>query len=594
MSAYQPPIDDLRFALRVHGMLDEILALPDAAELDGDTVDAILEEAGKFAADEWSESNIKGDKNGAKLVGGKVNSDPSFASAYRAFCEAGWISLRTPAVYGGQGLPATIAAACEELWYAGNLSLSLLPMLTGGALAAIDTHGSEELKNTFLPKMCDGTWSGTMNLTEPQAGTDLAQVASKAIPKGDAYAISGQKIFITWGEHELTENIIHLVLARLPDAPAGVKGISLFVVPKFLVNADGSLGARNQVECVSIEHKLGIHGSPTCVMQFEGAEGYLVGEAGKGLMAMFTMMNHARLGVGIEGHAVADRAFQHARAYTHERIQSRDIGGQSPVPVAIIQHPDIRRMLLVQKATLEAQRALYLMTAAMLDKAHAHPNPEEAQKAQAVLEFMIPIIKGFCTENGVTLTNMALQCFGGMGFVEETGAAQFVRDVRITPIYEGTNGVQALDFIGRKTAANGGAVAAALQQEALRISNKLRAVAPDLADKLDHALSRAEDSVRYVVESFMAKNPERAAAGSLPYLMQMGTVLGAVQMAQAYLAATEVLADVANAPLSENFYRNKLATVKVYFDYVLPQAETYAQQVLGGADSILAVDVEQI
>ncbi|MDO5686073.1 MAG: acyl-CoA dehydrogenase [Neisseria sp.] len=594
MSNYQAPIDDLRFALRVHGMLDEVLALPDAAELDGDTVDAILEEAGKFASAEWAESNIKGDKNGAKLVNGKVLSDASYEPAYREFCEAGWISLRAPVDFGGQGLPATVAAACEELWYAGNLSLSLLPMLTGGAMAAINTHASEELKNIYLPKMCDGTWSGTMNLTEPQAGTDLAQVASKAVPKGDAYAISGQKIFITWGEHELTENIIHLVLARLPDAPAGVKGISLFIVPKFLVNADGSLGERNSLQCVSIEHKLGIHGSPTCVMQFDGAEGYLVGEAGKGLMAMFTMMNHARLGVGIEGHAVADRAFQHARAYTHERVQSRDIGGKSPVPVAIIEHPDVRRMLLVQKATLEAQRALYLMTAAMLDKAESHPNPEEAQRAQAVLEFMIPIIKGFCTENGNTLTNIALQCFGGMGFIEETGAAQFVRDVRITGIYEGTNGVQALDFIGRKTAANGGAVAAALQAEALRINEKLRAIAPELADKLAHALALAEQSVRYVLQSFAEKNPERAAAGSLPYLMQMGTTLGAAQMAQAYLAAQDALADVANAPLPEHFYRNKQATVKVYFDYVLPQVEMYARQVAGGADSILAIDVADI
>lgn len=591
---YQVPIDDMRFALAIHGELDEVLKLPFATGLDTDTVEAILEEAARFASDDWAAANAKGDINGAKLVDGKVVSDASYQAVYNAFCEAGWIGLRLPEAYGGQGLPMTIAAVCEEMWYAGNLSLSLLPMLTGGAIAALNEHASDALKAQFLPKMCDGSWSGTMNLTEPQAGTDLAQVSAKAVPDGEHYHISGQKIFITWGDHELTENIVHLVLARLPDAPAGVKGISLFVVPKYLVNEDGVIGARNSVTTVSLEHKLGIHGSPTCVMQFDGAQGYLVGEAGRGLVYMFTMMNHARFGVGIEGQAVADRAFRHALNYAHERIQSRDIGGKSPIPVAIVHHPDVRRMLLTQKATLEAQRAMYVKCASLFDIAQAHPDSNERAKAQATVDFMIPIIKALCTENGTTLTNNALQVFGGMGYIEETGATQFVRDVRITAIYEGTNGVQALDLIGRKTAADNGTVAKALLQQAQQISESLSAKHANLTAQLKQAIELATQSVDYVIAQFTAQTPENAAVGSLPYLMQMGLTLGAVEMARAYLAATTALENGEAADLSATFYEQKLATTKVYFDYVLPQIRTYSQQVLHGADSIMAIAVEAI
>lgn len=591
--AYPISLDELHFAIRTHGCLDEVLALPFAATVDEEIIDAILTEAAKFASADWAESNIKGDKNGAKLHDGKVFSDTSFQAAYRNFCEAGWAGLRLPEEYGGQGLPMILAASCEEMWYGGNLSLSLLPMLTGGAIAALQEHASEEIKQQFLPKMCEGVWSGTMNLTEPQAGTDLAQVSTKAIAKGDAYAITGQKIFITWGDHELTENIIHLVLARLPGAPAGVKGISLFVVPKFLLNTDGSLGERNPVHAVSLEHKLGIHGSPTCVMQFEEAEGYLVGEAGRGLVYMFTMMNHARLGVGIEGHAVADRAYKHALNYARERVQSRDIGGKSAIPVHIIHHPDVRRMLLTQKATLEAQRALYLLCAAMMDKAHGHPNPEAAQQAQAIVNFMIPIIKGFCTENGNTLTNMALQVFGGMGYIEETGAAQFVRDVRIAAIYEGTNGIQALDLIGRKTAADKGAVAKAMLDEYAHLAQQLRSAQPKMAEKLQQAIDLSLQSIDYILAQYI-DNPEYAAAGSLPYLMQMGYTLGAGEMAKAHLAAQKALADVDNAALSASFYHQKQATVAIYYDWVLPHIHTCSAQVLYGAKSLLSIEVNDI
>jgi acyl-CoA dehydrogenase len=361
---YQAPINELRFALQVHGKLPEILALPASDGLDADTVDAVLEEAARFAEQVLAPTNRTGDLHGAKLTNGKVETHPDLVNAYHEYRDAGWAGLRAPAEYGGQGLPAVVSAACEEMWCAANLSLSLLPMLTIGAIEALFNHADDEQKQVYLPKMCEGAWSGTMNLTEPGAGTDLAQVAVKAVPKDNgAYAISGQKIFITWGAQEITENIVHLVLARLPDAPPGVQGISMFIVPKYLVNADGSLGARNPVSVVGLEHKLGIHASPTCVMQFDEAEGYLIGRAGKGLAYMFTMMKHARLGVGIEGHAVAERAYQNALAYAQERVQSRELGSDSQEPVSIIHHPDVRRMLLVQKATLAAQRALYMQAA---------------------------------------------------------------------------------------------------------------------------------------------------------------------------------------------------------------------------------------
>ncbi len=587
---YRAPVNELRFALETHGRLAEVLALPSAAGLDDETVVAILEEASKFAEQVLAPTNRVGDTHGARLVDGKVVCDEAIANAFYQYRDAGWFGLRAPMEYDGQGLPATVAAACEEMWCSANLAFSLLPMLTLGALEAINHHASDELKQKFLPNMSSGLWSGTMNLTEPQAGTDLGQVSSKAVPNGDGtYAITGQKIFITWGDQELTENVIHLVLARLPDALPGVKGISLFIVPKYVVDDAGACTEHNGAYAVSLEHKMGIHASPTCVMQFDGAQGYLVGEAGKGLSYMFTMMNHARLGVGIEGHAVAESAYQHALAYANERVQSRDLVGNSKEPVTIIHHPDVRRMLLVQKATLSAQRALYLLAGSMLDKAVNHPSTGAKQEAQAVLDFLIPIVKAWSTENGTTLTNMAMQVFGGMGYVEETGAAQFVRDVRITQIYEGTNGVQALDLIGRKTAANGGLVAKGLLLEGHGIARKLEAVNKTLSMKLIEALTLAEKVVDYIVAEFAAGRPDEAAVGSLPYLMQMGTTIGAVEMARAYLASHEALQDVDNAMLPEAFYEAKKRQVDVYFDYVLPHIHTYALQTLKGASSILNV-----
>lgn len=426
-----------------------------------------------------------------------------------------------------------------------------------------------------------------MNLTEPNAGTDLGQVAAKAVPQENgAYAVSGQKVFITWGEQEITENIVHLVLARLPDAAPGVQGISMFIVPKYLVNADGSLGARNNVSVVGLEHKLGIHASPTCVMQFEDAEGYLVGRAGKGLAYMFTMMKHARLGVGIEGHAVAERAYQNALAYANERVQSRELGSDNHEPVTIIRHPDVRRMLLVQKATLAAQRALYMQAAAAIDKVHGLEDPVARKQAERELDYLIPIVKAWCTDNGVLLTNLAMQVYGGMGYVEETGVSQYVRDVRITPIYEGTNGVQALDLIGRKTAANGGAVPLAMLEAGKALAAQLAETEPALAESLQHAIALAERSIADIVAQ-MNEQPALAAAASNAYLQQMGCTLGAIAEARAWLAAADALAGKTEAPLGNDFYQAQQHIAKVYFAYVLPQVHTFAAQVHGGGEALL-------
>lgn len=574
---YQAPIDALRFALNVHGRLPDILAAHPSG-LDADTANSILDEAARFAEEVLAPTNRTGDTHGARLANGQVITHDDLAAAFAAYRDAGWPALRAPEAYGGQGLPAVVAAACEEMWCSANLALSLLPMLTLGAVEAIASHASGSLKDLFLPKMCAGQWSGTMNLTEPQAGSDLAQVASKAVPDGEGtYLISGQKIFITWGEHELCENIVHLVLARLPEAPEGVKGISLFIVPKYLVDEQGNLGERNRVEAVSLEHKLGIHASPTCVMQFDGATGYLVGEAGQGLAYMFTMMNHARLGVGIEGHAVAERAHQMALAYAHERVQSRAIGGgRGAVP--IVRHPDVKRMLLEQQALLAAQRALYLQAAAELDEAHHHPDADMRRIAQARLGYLIPIVKSWCTDNGSHICHSAMQVFGGMGYIEETGAAQLYRDVRITSIYEGTNGIQALDLIGRKTAADAGAAAKLLLDEATSIMDKLKHIAPHHADTLQVALNMAQGSVAQIIEQY-TRAPEQAAANAHAYLNQMACTLGAVALAREYVAADEC----DNA----DFARQRRDLAQVYWAYVLPQIHTYAAQIAHAGEVLL-------
>jgi acyl-CoA dehydrogenase len=587
---YNAPVKEIRFVLNELAELTSVCSLPGYEDCSVELVDAILEEAAKFAEGVLAPINKQGDK-GATLKDGEVTAAPGFKEAWQQYVESGWVGLRAPADFGGQGMPALVAIAAEEMWCSSNLAFSLAPLLTLGAVEAIHHHASEELKAVYLPRMSSGEWTGTMNLTEPQAGSDLAQVRSRAVPQADgSYLVTGQKIFITWGEHDMANNIVHLVLARLPDAPAGVKGISLFIVPKFMVKADGSLGARNDVRCVSLEHKLGIHGSPTAVMSFGdngGAVGYLVGEANKGLAYMFTMMNHARLGVGVEGMSVSERAYQKAVEYARDRVQSRAIGSPDPAGVAIIKHPDIRRMLMTMRSQIEAQRALAFYTAAALDRASRHPVASEAARNQALVNFLIPIVKGWNTEQANELTSLAVQVHGGMGFIEETGVAQYYRDARITAIYEGTTGIQALDLIGRKTFSEGGATARALLDEARATADKLAAAGyASMASNLQQAAAEAERCVAFILESFGAQ-PQLAAAGSVPFLKLMGIVLGGWQLGRAALIAREKQGEDG---VDEDFLQAKIITARFFAEHLLPQVGGLASAIVAGADSVLELD----
>jgi acyl-CoA dehydrogenase len=487
--------------------------------------------------------------------------------------------------------------AVDEMWNSANMAFCLAPMLTSGVLAALRLVGSDVQKAAFLPKLTSGEWSGTMNLTEPQAGSDLSAVRTRAVPEGDHYRLHGTKIFITWGEHDLAENIVHLVLARTPDAPEGVKGISLFIVPKFLVNADGSLGKRNDVGCVSIEHKLGIHASPTCVMAYgdhDGAVGYLVGEENRGLEYMFIMMNHARLGVGLEGVAIAERATQHAREYANTRVQGRAIGQRSGDRVTIMHHPDVRRMVLAMRAQTEAGRALAYLAAAALDRAHSDPDPGTRRASQQLIDLLTPVVKGWCTEGCVDVASTGVQVHGGMGFVEETGAAQFLRDARITTIYEGTTGIQAADLVGRKVGFEQG-------KTARHVIDEMRSVAGELAghpttelaairESLTVAIDALAAATDYVVDTF-PRDPNAVAAGSVPYLKLWGTVAGGWQMARAALIAHAKLA--AGDP-DADFYRAKLATARFYAEHLLPAAAGLSREVITGAASVLALEAGQV
>jgi len=587
---YHAPLKDIRFALNELAELPAVCSLPGYEDASVELVDAILEEGAKFAENVLAPINRQGDQ-GARLDGDAVASAPGFKDAWQQYVEAGWVGLRAPAEFGGQGLPALVALAAEEMWCSANLAFSLAPMLTLGAIEALNHHASDELKAVYLPKMSTGEWTGTMNLTEPQAGSDLAQVRTKAQPHGDgSYRISGQKIFITWGEHDMADNIVHLVLARLPDAPAGVKGISLFVVPKFLVNADGSVGERNDVRCVSLEHKLGIHGSPTAVMSFGdngGAVGYLVGEANKGLSYMFTMMNHARLGVGIEGMALSERAYQAAVNYARDRVQSRAIGSPDPAGVAIIKHPDVRRMLMTMKAQIEAQRALAFYAAAALDRAARHPVPDEQARNQALVNFLIPIVKGWNTEQANEITSLAVQVHGGMGYIEETGVAQYYRDARITAIYEGTTGIQALDLVGRKTASESGATARWLLNEVAATAEQLKVAGfASLSANLATAAAEAERCVAFIVATFGDK-PQLAGAGSVPFLKLMGIVLGGWQLGRAALIAK---AQSGEDDADIEFLAAKQLTARFYGEHLLPQVAGLAAAIVTGGDSVLALD----
>ena len=514
-----------------------------------------------------------------------------FPGAYRQFIDAGWHAMPASPDIGGQGMPAVVSSAVAEMWKSANLAFSLCQMLTMGAVEALAHHASDELKQRFLLKMVAGEWTGTMNLTEPQAGSDLSVVRMRAEPDGDRYRLFGSKVFITWGEHDVAENIVHLVLARLPDAPPGTRGISLFVAPKFLVNPDGSLGARNDLVCASIEHKLGIHGSPTALMSYgdhEGAVAYLVGQPNRGLEYMFTMMNHARLNVGLEGLAISEAAYQKAVAYARGRVQGKPVGEAERAP--IIHHPDVRRMLMGMRARIEAMRALAYCTAACMDRARRHPDAAERARNQGRVELLTPVVKGWCTESSIMIASDGIQVHGGMGYVEETGAAQYLRDARITTIYEGTTGIQAADLTGRKLARDKGVNAAALIRD---MTAELKALAPAnnadlsaIATALRAALEAFGDATSWML-SHGDTSPREAAAGAVPYLKLTGTVTGGWQMARAARVARDLLASGDESPA---FLRAKIVTARFYAEHVLPEAAVWRNEIMDGGGSTLALE----
>ena len=596
--SYAAPVKDMLFVMEHLAGLQAVAALPGFEEAGLDTAQAVLEEAARFNAEVIAPLNWSGDTQPATLRDGVVTTSPGFREAFRQFGEGGWQGVQHPPVYGGQGLPKLIGTACVEMLNAANLSFALCPLLTDGAIEALMTAGTPEQQRRFVPNLISGRWTGTMNLTEPQAGSDLSLVRSRAVPQPDGtYRVFGQKIYITFGEHDMAENIVHLVLARTPGSPEGVKGISLFIVPKFLVNADGSLGARNDVWCTSIEHKLGIKASPTAVLLYgdgkgevgEGAIGYLVGEENRGLEYMFVMMNAARFAVGMQGVAIADRAYQKAVAYARDRVQSRDVAGSSG-PVAIIRHPDVRRMLMTMRAHTEAARALAYVAAAACDAAHASPDERTRAQNMAVYEYLVPIVKGWSTEMSLEVTSLGVQVHGGMGFIEETGAAQFYRDARILTIYEGTTAIQANDLVGRKTARDGGATArgllaqvAATQAElAASADADLRAIGARLADG-----AAALDAVVGFVAGAWKSDARAVFAGSVPYLKLAGIVLSGWQMGRAALAAQRMLAagegDAA-------FLRAKIATARFHADHIVSQADGLRESIVDGAPGVLALE----
>lgn len=593
---YRAPIKDMLFDMQALAGLQTLSEqIPAFADHGLDTAQAVLEEAAKLNEDVIAPLNVEGDRNPSHWKDGQVFATPGFADAFRQYAEGGWQGLQHPEAYGGQGLPKTIGTACAEMVQAANVSFALCPLLTDGAVEALLVAGSEAQKQLFIPRLLSGEWTGTMNLTEPQAGSDLALVRSRAEPQGDGtYKIFGTKIFITWGEHDMADNIVHLVLARVPGAPEGVKGISLFLVPKFLVNADGSLGARNDAHCVSIEHKLGIKASPTAVLQFGdhgGAIGTLIGEENRGLEYMFIMMNAARFGVGVQGIGVADRAYQKAVEYAKDRVQSRPVDGSAKGPVAIIHHPDVRRMLMTQRALVEGCRAMAFDAAAAYDMAHHHDDAETRAQAQAFYEFMVPLVKGYSTEMSLEVTSLGVQVHGGMGFIEETGAAQYYRDARILTIYEGTTAIQANDLVGRKTVRDGGAFARGVAAQVEETEAALAADGSEAAQAVRTQLALARASFAQVVDVIAAQGkaqPNAAFAGSVPYLMLAGNLMAGWQLARSLLAAQGFIA----AGQDLEFMRAKIATARFYAEHLLPRCQSLRDAIVHGADSVMALPVE--
>ena len=598
--SYTAPLADIKFVLNELAGLAAVQQLPGCEDATTETVDAVLEENAKFVQAVVAPLNWDGDLMPSTWKDGLVTTTKGFKEAFKAFGEAGWQGVQHPVAFGGQGLPKLVGTPCIEMLNAANLSFALCPLLSDGAIEALMTAGTDEQKAIYLENLVTGKWTGTMNLTEPQAGSDLAMVRSKAVRQADGtYRISGQKIFITFGEHDMADNIVHLVLARTPDAPEGVKGISLFIVPKFLVNADGSLGKRNDVYCASIEHKLGIKASPTAVLIYgdnkgevgAGAIGTVVGQENRGLEYMFIMMNAARFAVGMQGIAVADRAYQKAVSFARDRLQSRALTGSSG-PVSIIHHPDVRRMLMTMRALTEASRAVAYVGAAASDAAHYAADEATRKANQAYYEYMVPIIKGFSTEMSIEVASLGVQVHGGMGFIEETGAAQYYRDARILTIYEGTTAIQANDLIGRKTVRDGGATArgiiAAMRATQAELASFTSGDLAAIRNQLAAGIKAYEDVVTYVVTNMKA-DINAVFAGSVPYLMLAGTVTGGWQMARAALVASKKLAAGEG---DAKFYAAKVATARFYADHILTRAPGLRNSIVEGASGVMAMAEE--
>jgi alkylation response protein AidB-like acyl-CoA dehydrogenase len=597
---YRAPVKDMLFVMKELAGIDAVAQLPGHEEAGYDTAAAVLEECARFTGDVLAPLNVEGDRNPSTLRDGKVSTTPGFKEAFKQFAAGGWQGLSHPAEFGGQGLPKLIHSGCAEMVQSANMSFALCPLLTDGAIEALLTAGTQEQKAAHIPKMIDGTWTGSMNLTEPQAGSDLSLVRTRAEPQPDGtYRLYGTKIFITYGEHDMADNIVHLVLARVAGAPEGVKGISLFICPKVLPN-----GERNDVHCVSIEHKLGIKASPTAVLQYGdgitrpggsgGAVATMIGAENRGLEVMFIMMNAARFGVGIQGIATAERAYQKAVAFARERVQSRPVDGSLNKAAPIIHHPDVRRMLMTMRAYTEGCRAMALVAAAAFDAAHAHADAAVRKQNQAFYEFMVPLVKGFSTEMSLDVASLGVQVHGGMGFIEETGAAQYLRDAKILTIYEGTTAIQANDLVGRKTARDGGATARAIaaQMEVTvgELNQQGGAAAKAVARRLDAGRRALLDAVAFVVGGMGkdAGSPNAVFAGSVPYLMLAGTVVAGWQMARALLVAEERLAEGADA----EFMQAKITTARFYAEHILVKAPGLRDSIVEGAEPVTAMALE--
>ncbi|VWX62750.1 3-methylmercaptopropionyl-CoA dehydrogenase [Burkholderiales bacterium 8X] len=603
--SYIAPVKDMLFDIEHLANIAEISKLPGMEDAGLETAQAVLEECARFNQDVIAPLNVVGDRQPSSLANGVVSTSPGFKEAFAQYASGGWQGLQHPAEFGGQGLPKTIGAACGEMLNSANMSFALCPLLSDGAIEALITAGSDELKATYLEKLVEGKWTGTMNLTEPQAGSDLALVRTRAEPQADgSYKIFGTKIYITYGEHDMAENIVHLVLARVVGAPEGVKGISLFVVPKFLVGEGGSIGPRNDVHCVSIEHKLGIKASPTAVLQYgdgiagsvsegasPGAVGFLVGQENRGLEYMFIMMNAARYAVGMQGIAIAERAYQHAVTYARERVQSRPVDGSMKGSAPIIHHPDVKRMLMTMRAYTEGCRAMATVAAAAYDAAHHHPDAETRKENQAFYEFMVPLVKGYSTEMSLEVASLGVQVHGGMGFIEETGAAQYLRDAKILTIYEGTTAIQANDLVGRKTARDGGRTAKAIAAQIEKTEAELAAHGSPAALVVLKRLRAAREAFLQVV-AFVAgetsSSPNAVFAGSVPYLMLAGNLVAGWQLARSLLVAERL----AKAGTDVAFMQAKIATARFYADHILVKAPGMRDSIVEGAESVTALALE--